>query len=145
MSASDVHFFGFPGDAPVPISLAVRAGDFFIVSGISDHYFGRDSAVYDEAGEMIDDGSGAQHRSIEEQTRGTLEELGRILERAGCSLDDVVDMIVWLKEPRDFWGFNDVYKEFFTTTRPTRAVLRNDFMFVTRIEIKATAYKPLRA
>lgn len=144
MATSDVEFFGFPGNAPVPISLAVRAGDFVIVSGISDHYFGRDNVIYDEQGEMIDDGSGAQHRSIEEQTRGTLEELGRILACAGCNLEDVIDMIVWLKEPQDFWGFNDVYKQFFTTTQPTRAVLRNDFMFVTRIEIKATAYKPLR-
>ena len=143
MTEGNAEFFGFETDAPVPISLAVRAGDFVLVSGISDHYFGRDSAVYDELGEMIEDGGGAQHRSIGEQTRGTLEELRRILSRAGCTLDDVVDMIVWLKEPLDFWGFNEVYEEFFVNTRPTRAVLRNDFMFVTRIEIKATAYRPL--
>ena len=134
---------GFEGDAPVPISLAVRAGDFVFVSGISDHYFGREDVVYGPDGEMIDDGGGAQHRSIEEQTRGTLSELKRILQRAGCGLEDVVDMTVWLKEPRDFWGFNEVYMEFFPNNRPTRAVLRNDFMFVTRIEIKTIAYKPL--
>jgi enamine deaminase RidA (YjgF/YER057c/UK114 family) len=137
--------FGFDTDAPVPISLAVRAGDFVFVSGISDHYFKPDEMVFDASGEPVDDGGGAQHRGIEEQTRGTLAELERILAKAGCTLDDVVDVIVWLKEPKDFVGFNKVYREFFRDTRPTRAVLRNDFMFVTRIEVKATAYKPLGA
>lgn len=54
-----------------------------------------------------------------------------------------LDVLVWLKEPRDFLGFNAVYKQFFIRTRPTRAVVRNDFMFKTRIEIKVVAYKPL--
>jgi enamine deaminase RidA (YjgF/YER057c/UK114 family) len=135
--------FGFDNERPVPISLSVRAGDFVFVSGISDHYFKPDEVVFDGAGEPIDDGSGAEHRNIEEQTRGTLTELQRILAKAGCTLDDVVDVLVWLKEPRDFRGFNEVYKEFFRNSRPTRAVLRNQFMFVTRIEVKAVAYKPL--
>ena len=141
--AGRLQHVGFEGDAPVPISLAVRAGDFVFVSGISDHYFRKEDVVYGPDGEMIDDGGGAQHRTIEQQTRGTLLELRRILARAGCTLDDVVDMIVWLKAPRDFWGFNEVYMEFFPGKKPTRAILRNDFMFVTRLEIKATAYKPL--
>jgi enamine deaminase RidA (YjgF/YER057c/UK114 family) len=134
---------GFEGEAPVPISLARRAGDFVFVSGISDHYFKPADVVFDGRGEPIDDGGGAQHRSIEQQTRGTLEELARILAGAGCTLDDVVDVVVWLKEPRDFAGFNTVYQDFFVHNRPTRAVLRNAMMFVTRIELKATAYKPL--
>ena len=40
-------------------------------------------------------------------------------------------------------GFNTTYKEFFTRTRPSRAILRNEFMFKTRIEIKVVAYKPV--
>ena len=58
-------------------------------------------------------------------------------------MDDIVDMIVWLREPKDFVGFNETYKEFFTSGKPARAVLRNAMMFTTRIEIKVIAYKPL--
>jgi enamine deaminase RidA (YjgF/YER057c/UK114 family) len=140
MGGKDV--LAFEGAAPVPISLARRAGDFVFVSGIADHYFKPSELVFDPDGEPIDDGGGAQHRSIEEQTRGTLLELARILEGVDCTLDDVVDIIVWLKDPRDFAGFNAVYQQFFEKNRPTRAVLRNDMMFVTRIELKAMAYAP---
>lgn len=135
--------FGFEGEAPVPISLAVRAGDFVFVSGISDHYFVPEQVVFDDDGNVLDDGSHAGDTDIATQTRGTLTKLQTILEQTGCTLEDVVDLVVWLREPRDFVGFNSVYKEFFTTEPPARAVLRNAFMFITRIEVKAIAYKPL--
>ncbi len=134
--------FGFDGPAPVPISLAVRAGDFIFVSGLSDHFFKPEEVTFDDAGEVIDDGGGAGDEPIEEQTRKTLLQVDKALRRAGCTLDDVVDVLVWLKHRRDFLGFNAVYKQFFTRTRPARAVVRNDFMFKTRIEIKVVAYKP---
>jgi len=50
---------------------------------------------------------------------------------------------VWLLDPRDFLLFNRFYAEFFTETNPTRTVLRTDFMFDCRIEMKAIAYRPL--
>jgi enamine deaminase RidA (YjgF/YER057c/UK114 family) len=136
--------FGFEGSAPVPISLAVRAGDFVFVSGLSDHFFKPEEVTFDASGEVLDDGSGFDGTdSIEEQTRRTLQQVGSALKRAGCTLDDIVDVLVWLKSPKDFVGFNNTYQEFFTRTRPARAVLRNAFMFKTRIEIKVVAYKPL--
>ena len=136
--------FGFDGPAPVPISLAVRAGDFVFVSGLSDHFFRPEEVTFDASGEVIDDGSGFDGTdSIEEQTRRTMHQIDRALGRAGCTLDDIVDVLVWLKSPKDFVGFNTTYKEFFTRTRPTRAILRNEFMFKTRIEIKVVAYKPV--
>ena len=135
--------FGFENEAPVPISLAVRAGDFVFVSGISDHYFVPEQVVFDDDGNVLDDGSDAGDTDIATQTRGTFTKLRAILEQAGCTLEDVIDLVVWLREPRDFVGFNNVYKEFFTSEPPARAVLRNAFMFTTRIEVKAIAYKPL--
>lgn len=139
----DLIHYGFPGAAPVPISLAVRAGDLVFVSGLSDHYFVPEKVAFDARGEVLDDGGGGGDDGIEAQTRGTLRNVRAVLKRAGCSLDDVVQMIVWLREPRDFVGFNNAYKEFFRKGRPARAVLRNAFMFRTRIEIMVTAYKPL--
>jgi enamine deaminase RidA (YjgF/YER057c/UK114 family) len=135
--------FGFESEAPVPISLAVRAGDFVFVSGISDHYFVPEQVVFDDDGNVLDDGSDAGDTDIATQTRDTFTKLRAILEQAGCKLEDVIDLVVWLRDPRDFVGFNNVYKEFFATEPPARAVLRNAFMFTTRIEVKAIAYKPL--
>ena len=135
--------FGFGGNAPVPISLAVRAGDYVFVAGLADHFFRPEECTFDERGELISDGSGGGLGTIEEQTRGTLDRIKEVLARAGCTMDDIVDMIVWLREPKDFVGFNETYKEFFTRGKPARAVLRNAMMFTTRIEIKVIAYKPL--
>ncbi len=136
---------GFQGEAPVPISLAVRAGDFVLVSGLGDHFFRPEDVVFDAEGNVLDDGSGMGDAPIADQTRTTITRIESILREAGCSLDDVVDVIVWLKDPRDFVGFNEVYRSFFTRSQPARAVLRNEFMFKTKIEIKVTAYKPLPA
>ena len=127
----------------MPISLAVRAGDYVFVSGLADHSFRPEECTFDERGELISDGSGGGLGTIEEQTRGTLNKIKEVLARAGCTMDDIVDMIVWLREPKDFVGFNETYKEFFTSGKPARAVLRNAMMFTTRIEIKVIAYKPL--
>ena len=135
--------FGFESSAPVPISLAVRAGDFVFVSGLGDHFFNPEEVTFDSNGNVRDDGSGLGNASIEEQTRTTLRQVERVLKPAGCSLEDVVDVTVWLKDPRDFIGFNNAYKEFFSRVQPVRAVLRNEFMFKTKIEIKVIAYKPL--
>jgi len=135
--------FGFGGNAPVPISLAVRAGDYVFVSGLADHFFRPEECTFDERGELISDGSGGGLGTIEEQTRGTLNKIKEVLARAGSTMDDIVDMIVWLREPKDFVGFNETYKEFFTSGKPARAVLRNAMMFTTRIEIKVIAHKPL--
>lgn len=134
---------GFPGNAPVPISRAVRAGDFVFVSGIGSHYFRPDQVAFDAAGEVADDGAGYGDPPIEQQTEDTLAEIARILEAAGCGLADVVDALVWLREPRDFVGFNRVWMACFGANRPARAVLRNAMMFGTRIEVKLTAYRPL--
>ena len=66
------------------------------------------------------------------------------LKEAGCTLEDVVDTSVWLRDPRDFPEMNAAYAEFFKRSCPTRSVFRVDFMFDCRVEIKVTAYKPPR-
>ena len=129
-------------DLPVPISLTRRAGDFVFVSGLGDHFFTPGAVSFDTQGRVLDDGSGCGPRSIEQQTRGVLTRLGAALAEEGCTLADVVELTVWLSDARDFVGFNETYKEFFRAPHPTRAVVRADFMFDARIEVKAVAYKP---
>ena len=135
------QFFG--PSTIMPISHAVRAGDFVMTATLGPHFFRAEDVTYDAVGHVIDDGSGKGHLEIGEQTRATLENVGMALEAAGCTLADVVDMTVWLASPRDFPAFNVVYAEHFPKSKPTRTVLGTTFMFNCRIEMKAIAYKPL--
>ena len=93
--------------------MAVRAGDFVFVSGLGDHFFKPEEVTFDSDGNVLDDASGLGDAPIEEQTRTTLRQVEKALKTAGCSLEDVVDLTVWLKDPRDFIGFNNTFKEFF--------------------------------
>jgi enamine deaminase RidA (YjgF/YER057c/UK114 family) len=129
-------------DLPVPISLTRRAGDFVFVSGLGDHYFTPEDVTFNADGSVLNDGSGLGPRGIEQQTRSVFERIAAALGQENCDLADIVEMTVWLKDPRDFISFNDTYKEFFSPPLPTRAIVRADFMFDALVEVKATAYKP---
>jgi 2-iminobutanoate/2-iminopropanoate deaminase len=126
-----------------PISMAMRAGDFIFTSAQGDHGFNPDDVVYDEKGLVVSDGNSLLPRSMAEETRATILNLAASLKEANCTLEDVVDTSVWLRDPRDFHEMNKTYAEFFKRDCPTRSIFRIDFMFDCRIEIKVTAYKPL--
>jgi enamine deaminase RidA (YjgF/YER057c/UK114 family) len=131
-----------PGGAlPVPISLTRLAGDFVFVAGLGDHYFTPEAVSFDAEGRVLDDGAGMGPRSIEAQTSSVFRRIEAALQQHGCTLADVVDLTVWLSDPRDFVGFNDTYKQFFRAP-PARAVVRADFMFDAKVEVKAIAFKP---
>jgi enamine deaminase RidA (YjgF/YER057c/UK114 family) len=135
-----VHYGAAPGG--FPISRAVRAGDFVITSAFGDHAFRPEDVLYDRDGLVISDGSDVRQRSFADEVRGTIRTVEDALGLAGCMLADVVDVQVWLRDPRDFAEFNRIYAEYFQANHPVRSVFRVDFMFDCRIEIKAVAYKP---
>ena len=135
-----VHYGVAPGG--FPISRAVRAGDFVITAAFGDHAFRPEDVVYDQGGIVIADGSDVRQRSFADEVRGTIRTVEQALGLAGCALADVVDVQVWLRDPRDFAEFNRIYAEYFEANQPVRSVFRADFMFDCRIEIKALAYKP---
>jgi enamine deaminase RidA (YjgF/YER057c/UK114 family) len=128
-----------------PISLAMRAGDFVFTSAQGDHGFNPADVVYDDKGLVVSDGNTLPPRSVADETRSTLRNLEAALREAGCTLEDVVDASVWLRDPRDFAEMNKAYAEFFKRDCPTRSIFRIDFMFDCRVEIKVIAYKPLAA
>jgi 2-iminobutanoate/2-iminopropanoate deaminase len=134
---------GYGSEPGFPISLAMRAGDFIFASAQGDHEFDPAKVVYDEKGLVISDGSNLPPRSVTDETRASLRSIERSLKEAGCTLEDVVDTSVWLRDPRDFPEVNTAYAEFFKRNCPTRSVFRVDFMFDCRVEIKVIAYKPL--
>jgi 2-iminobutanoate/2-iminopropanoate deaminase len=116
----------YGGALGLPLSAAVRAGDFVFVSG---------QLPLDQNGEIVTGG-------IEIQTRAALQRLRDALSQAGAEPTDVVKVTVWLSDARDFSGFNKVYREFFASEPPARSTVRCDLVLDARIEIEAIAFKP---
>ncbi|MDF2670198.1 MAG: reactive intermediate/imine deaminase [Paenibacillus sp.] len=58
--------------------------------------------------------------TIEEQADLTLRNIQHIVEAAGSSMDDVVQVTVYLEHMSDFNAFNEVYKRFFRAPMPAR-------------------------
>jgi reactive intermediate/imine deaminase len=108
------------------LSRAVRAGDFVFLTG----------QVPMQDGQVMTNGS------IEEQTRACLDSIHETLIEAGCSLQDIVKSMVWLKSREDFPGFDSVYAEYFPEGPPARSALVSDFLVDIRVEIECVAYHP---
>jgi 2-iminobutanoate/2-iminopropanoate deaminase len=115
------------GAAHVPLSPAVRAGDFIFVSGQVP--VGADGAVV--AG------------GIEAQTRQVMENVQAALKLAGAELTDVVKTFVVLRDAKDFAAFNRAYAAFFASDPPARTTLEARLMIDILVEIEATAYSPV--
>ena len=115
-----------------------RAGDFIFVSGLSSRR--ADNAI---VGASVD-AMGTTQLDIRVQTRAVIEKLATILDAAGATLRDVVEICTFLVDMNDFAGYNDVYAEFFANDGPARTTvavhqLPHPHM---RIEIKAVAFRP---
>lgn len=80
--------------------------------------------------------------TIEEQTRLTLTHIGKILEAAGCTFDDVVKCTCHLRDINDFDAFNKVYAEFFPGIRPARTTVQSVLWGTIKVEIDAIARIP---
>lgn len=127
----------------VPISKAVRAGDFVFTSAYGPYLFDPKEVEFDGDGRIVDDGAGRQGMSFDDQVHATFGFIERALAAAGATLADVVDCQVWLSDARDFVRFNEIYRQYFSHDPPVRSVFRADFMFQCRVELKVIAYKPL--
>jgi 2-iminobutanoate/2-iminopropanoate deaminase len=77
--------------------------------------------------------------SIEDETRLTLSHIGKILEAAGYSFEDVVKCTCHLADMRDFDGFDRVYSEFFSGIRPARTTVQSVLWNGIKVEIDAIA------
>jgi reactive intermediate/imine deaminase len=115
------------GAAKVPLTPAVRAGDFIYVSGQVP--VGADGAIV-EGG-------------IEAQTRQVMENIRAALALAGAALTDLIKTTVILVDARDFGAFNAIYSAYFPENPPARTTLEAKLMIDIKVEIEAIAYKPL--
>ena len=115
------------GTSHVPLSPAVRAGDFIFVSG----------QVPMIDGNVVPGGIAAE-------TRAVLDHVKRCLAMAGAEMGDVVKTTVWLRDRDDFPAFNAAYAEYFPTNPPARSTAESRLMIDIAVEIEAIAYKPLQ-
>ena len=124
-------FYGDPhksGNSSIPLSKAVRAGDFVYVSG-----------------QTANDGKGGIITgNIEDQTNLIMNNIIKILDETKCELEDIIKTTVWLSDARDFGRFNNCYAKFFENNKPARSTTVCDLVVDAKIEIEVIAYKPLK-
>lgn len=111
-------------NAPKPVGAyphARRVGDLLFVSGMGPRRPGTDEIP----GGPIRDAAGTPlPYDVEAQTRSVIANISAVLEAAGASLRDVVDVTVFLVDmERDFPVFNRVYGEFFEQIGATRTTV----------------------
>lgn len=89
-----------------PFSASVKAGDYIFVSG-QGGFESPDTAEPVEG--------------IEAQTRICLDNMRKVLEAAGSSLDDVVKVTVFLSDSSYYEKMNKVYRSYFPKKQPARS------------------------
>lgn len=88
-----------------PYSQAIEANGFVYTSG--------------QLGIIPD--TGALAHNLAAQTVQALENLRSILQAAGLGLENVVKTTCYLKDMNDFALFNDIYSQYFVTSKPARS------------------------
>jgi reactive intermediate/imine deaminase len=103
--------------APVPLgnySHAVKAGPLLFVSGQG----ARDAETGTESGVTCNASGEVIAYDIEVQTRACIRNLEVVLKEAGCTLQNLVDVSVFLADINDFPRYNRVYSEYFSFAGP---------------------------
>lgn len=127
--------------APPPVGAyphARRAGPFLFLSGVGPR------APEGEAipGVTLDDDGAVVDYDIAEQTRSVFRNVEAILEAAGASRRDLVDVTVFLTDMKsDFDTFNRLYAEHFRDHRPCRTTVEVGALPTPiAVELKCIAY-----
>lgn len=110
--------------APKPVGAyphARRVGDLLYLSGVGPRQPGTNAIP----GGPIHDGDGKSlDYDIKAQTHAVIDNISRILEEAGSSIDNVLDVTSFLIDmDRDFKGYNEVWAETLGKVGPTRTTL----------------------
>jgi 2-aminomuconate deaminase len=135
--------FNITGKAPKPLgaySHAIKSHGLLFVAGQGSR--NPDTGV--EAGVVVNADGQVVSYDIEVQTEAVIGNLSVVLSEAGLSLEDLIDVTVFLADMADFARYNKVYDRYFSFPNPpartTVAVAKlpgKNF-----IEIKAIAAYP---
>ena len=113
-------------DTPVshlPFSPVVRVGDLVFVSG---------QASVDATGKIITD-------TFEGEFRRSVENLRKVLQTAGCDLNDVIQTRNYVRDAEEVPLYNQLYREYFSAPFPTRTTITNCLPPALRYEIECIA------
>ena len=125
--------------APRPLGAyahAARAGQLLFISGQG----AREPATGRERGVALDGNGRMKSYDIREQTRAAIANVEAVVRAAGGTLEDIVDVTVFLLNMADFVAYNEVYAEAFGSHRPARTTVgAASLPGNNAIEIKAVA------
>lgn len=104
---SGKQIFTTGGNATLPFSPAVKAGDFIYV-----------------AGTLGTDAKGAIAKGdIKAQTKQTLDNIAATLKGGNADIANAASVIVYLRSAADFAGMNEVYSSYFKKDPPARTTV----------------------
>jgi reactive intermediate/imine deaminase len=114
--------------APYRISQAIRAGDLIFVSG---------QAAIDLDGRVSQGG-------FDEQAELAFRNLQRVLEAAGCGLDRIVKVSIYLTDMKNFPKVVELRERWFTHPYPADTIVEVSSLALPelQIEIEAVALAP---
>lgn len=113
--------------AGLPISASRSAGGFVFVSG---------QASVDSAGRIL-------AGTFEQEMRRAFENVSAVLKAQGLSLDDVVRLTSYVRDPDNRTIYNEVYCELFSPPYPARTTLTNCLPEELHFEVDVVAWKGL--
>ena len=117
--------------APLPVgpySQAVKAGNFLFISG--------QIGISPETGKLVE--------GFENQVKQIFKNVEVILNKAGFSKENVVKVVIYLRDIKKFSELNKVYEEFFkeVKVKPARVTVGvSELPLDAEVEIEVTAFK----
>ena len=129
-----------------PFNLCVRYGDLLFISGLPPFDEAFSSAVR-EAREKSLPIPPFPNPPFVEQVRLVMDNMKKLLEDAGSSMDCLLKVIVWLRDQRDAEQFDRIYRTYFTSreTLPARTRIQaGRTPMDCGLEVEAIGYVPKR-
>ena len=121
----EVTYLNMPGMPDgLPFSSAVRAGNTLYLSGNLGNIPG-----------TLDLAEGG----ISGETRQTMDNISRVLQEFGSSMDEVVKCTVFLADMSEWGAMNEVYKTYFKNPLVRSALGANGLALNARVEIECIA------
>ncbi len=130
--------------APKPVGSyphAKRVGNLLFLSGVGPRVAGSDATDSGVPGLTLDKNGNFLEFDFEAQCRSVFDNVRHVLEAAGSSWMELVDVTVFLiNMKRDFHTYNRVYAEYFNDNQPCRTTLEiNSLPTAIAIELKCIA------
>jgi len=106
-----------------PFSPAIRANGFVFVSG---------QASVDDEGNIVPG-------TFKEEFTRSFDNVKKVLAGAGLTLDDVVQVRSYIRDPADGKEYNELYRELFNEPFPARTTISNCLPETLRFEVEVVA------